>query len=54
MTSNSNLTFFDKYVKELQSSKQRIELIEYFRSKLNYNVFLFLQETHSAMKNENT
>ena len=38
----------------LQSYKERIKLTEYFKSKLNHNEFLFLQETHSTIKNENT
>ena len=54
MTSSNNLTFLTNNVKGLQSSKKRIKLIEYFRSKLKYNGFLFLQETHSAMKSEDT
>ena len=54
MASSNNLTFLTNNVKELQSSKKRIKLIEYFRSKLKYNGFLFLQETHSTIKNENT
>ena len=54
MTMNNNLNFLTNNVKGLQSSKKRIKLIEYFKSKLNHNGFLFLQETHSAIKNENT
>ena len=45
MTSSNNLTFLTNNVKALQSSKKRIKLIGYFRSKLNHNGFLFLQET---------
>ena len=40
------MTFLTNNVKELQPSKKRIKLIEYFKSKLNHNGFLFLQETH--------
>ena len=54
MTSSNNLTLLTNNVKGLQSSKKRIKLIEYFRSKLNHNGFLFLQETHPTIKNENT
>ena len=50
MTGSNNLTFLTNNVKGLQSSKKRIKLIEYFKSKLNHNGFLFLQETHSTMK----
>ena len=44
--SSNNLTFLTNNVKGLQPSKKRIKLIEYFKSKLNHNGFLFLQETH--------
>ena len=54
MTSRNNLTLLTNNVKGLQSSKKRIKLIKYFRSKLNHNGFLFLQETHSTIKNENS
>ena len=54
MTSSNNLTFLINNVKGLQSSRKRTKLIEYFRSKLNHNGFLFLQETHPTIKNENT
>ena len=54
MTSSNNLTFLTNNVKRLQSSQKRLKLIEYFKSKLNHNGFLFLLETHSAIKNENT
>ena len=48
------LTFLTNNAKRLKSSKKRIKLIEYFESKLNRNGFLFLQETHLSIKNENT
>ena len=54
MTSSNNLTFLTNNVEELQSSKNIIKLIEYFKSKLNHIGFLLLQETHSTIKNENT
>ena len=50
MTSSNNLTFLTSNVNGLQLSKKRIKLIEYFKSKLNHNGFLFLQETHSTMR----
>ena len=37
MTSGDNMTLLTNNVKGLQSSKKRIKLIEYFRSKLNHN-----------------
>ena len=54
MISSNSLTFLTNNVKGLQSSKRRIKLIEYFKSKLNHNEFLSLQETHSTIKNQNT
>ena len=54
MASSNNLTFLTNNVKGLHSSKKRIKLIECFKSKLNHNRFLFLQETFSTIKNENT
>ena len=54
MTGSNNINFLANNIKGLQSSKKRIELIEYFRSKLNHKRFIFLQETHSTIKNENT
>ena len=54
MTSSNNLTFLTNNIQGLQSSKERVKLIEYVRSKLNHNGFLFLQKTHSTIKNEYT
>ena len=36
MTSINNLTFLTNNVKGFQSSKKRMKLIEYFKSKLNH------------------
>ena len=44
MTSSSNLTFLTNNVKGLQSSKKRIKLIKYFKSKLKHNEFLFYKK----------
>ena len=41
-------------LRDYSHPKKRITLIEYFKSKLNHNEFLFLQETNSTIKNENT
>ena len=55
MISSNNLTLLlTNNVKGLQSSKKRTKLIKYFRSKLNHNGLLLLQETHSTIKNENS
>ena len=44
MTSSNNLTFLTSNVNGLQLSKKRIKLIEYFKSKLNHNGFLFYKK----------
>ena len=36
----------------IQTTKKRLKLIEYFKSNLNSEGFLFLQETHSTLKDE--
>ena len=53
MASNYNLSFLANNVKGLQSSKKRIKLIEYFKSKVNHNGYLFLKKTDSTINNEN-
>ena len=52
MMSNSDLNFFSNIVTGMQPSKKRIGLTEEFKSKFNHNGFLFIQETHSSIKNE--
>ena len=39
-------------VKEIQSSKKRLKLIQYFKNKIGYTWVLFLQETNSNSKTE--
>ena len=53
MMSNSDLTFLINNISEIQSSKKRIRITECFKSKFNHDGVLFLQETHSSIKNEN-
>ena len=43
-----NLNFISNNVKRLKSSKKRIKLFEYFKSKLAPSGVLFAQETHST------
>ena len=43
---------FQNNVNGIQSTKKRLKLIEYFKSNLNSEGFLFLQETHSTLKDE--
>ena len=50
MASSNNLTFLTNNVKGLQSSKKRIKLIDYFRSKLNHNGFFFYKK-HTQLLN---
>ena len=47
--SNSNLT---SKIRGLLSSKKRISLIKYFKSKFNSKGVLFSEITHSIIKNE--
>ena len=49
MTSSNNLTFLTSDVKGLQSSKKRIKLIEYFKSKLNHIDLLFFYKKHTQL-----
>ena len=45
---NNVLNFLSNNVNELQSSKKRIKMFEYFREKTSNNGIIFLQETHSS------
>ena len=47
-----NFNFLTNNVKGLQSSKKRIKMFEYFKSKMVPHGILFLQETHSSIDNE--
>ena len=48
----NTLKFISNNVNGIQSIKKRLKLIEYFKSNLNSEGFLLLQETHSALKDE--
>ena len=47
-----NFNFISNNVKGLKSTKKRIKLFEYFKSKLAPSGVLFAQETHSIMEIE--
>ena len=44
------LQFISNNFKGLQKCLKRIKIFEYFKTNLGSKRFLFLQETHSAMK----
>ena len=48
----TNFDFISNNVKGLKSSKKRIKLFEYFKSKLAPSGVLFAQETHSTKEIE--
>ena len=50
---NSKVCFITNNIKDLQSSKKRLKLIECLENKLESNGVLFLQETHSISDDEN-
>ena len=50
----SNVCFIKNNVKGLQSTKKRLEFIEYLKDKLKSNGVIFLQETHSVSDDEST
>ena len=48
MFPNISLSFITNNVKEIQSYKKRLKLIQYFKEKIGSTGVLFLQETHSS------
>ena len=50
MTSSNNLTLLTNNIKGLESSKKRIKLIEYFRSKLHHSGFPFNKKHTQLLK----
>ena len=46
------ITFISKNVKGIQTSKKRMKLFEYLKSYVTTNGFVFLQETHSSIRDE--
>ena len=51
MSSNQISTILSN-VNEIQSTKKRLKMIQYFKNKLLSQGILFLQETHSTDSNE--
>ena len=49
---NSNYNFISNNVKGINASEKRLKLFEYLKNNINNNGFLFLQETHSSLKEE--
>ena len=47
MRSATNSNFIPNNVKGIQASKKRIKLFEYLKQNINFNGFIFFQETHS-------
>ena len=48
-----NFRFFTNNVKGLQSSKKRVNMFEHFKYKTDRRGILFLQQTHSSIKQWN-
>ena len=47
---NINVSFISNNVKEIQTSKKRLKLIQYFKDKIGSTGVLFLQEIHCSSK----
>ena len=47
------ITFISNNVKGIQTSQKRIKLFKYLKSYVATNRFVFLQETHSSIRDEN-
>ena len=52
MLLNNSLSFITNNMKEMQSSKKRLKLTQYFKDKIGSTGALFLQETCSDSKVE--
>ena len=48
----NNSSFISSSVKELQAISKRIKIFEYLKNYVTSNGFIFLQETHSSVKDE--
>ena len=49
---NSNYNFISNNVKGIKASEKCLKLFEYLRNKINNNGFVFSQETHLSLKDE--
>ena len=52
LSNTSDFNFLSNNIKELQSSKKRLKLFQYFKNKISPNYILFLQETHPSKVTE--
>ena len=52
MSNVTNYNFISNNVKRIQASKKRLELFEYLKQNINFNVFTLFQETHSSVNEE--
>lgn len=52
MRNQLNLNFFINDVKELQSNKTRLRLLNFLKNKVGPKGIFFLQETHSSVEIE--
>ena len=52
MRSATNSNFIPNNVKGIQASKKRIKLFEYLKQNINFNGFIFFQETHSSLNDK--
>ena len=48
----NNLSFISNNVKGIQAISKRTEIFEYLKNYVTSNGFIFLQETHSSVKDE--
>ena len=48
----NNVSFISSNVKGLQAISKRIKIFEYLKNYVTSNGFIFLQETHSSVKDE--
>ena len=48
----NNLSFISNNVKGIQAVSKRIKIFEYLKIYVTSNSFIFLQETHSSVKDE--
>ena len=49
---NNEITFISNNVKGIQNLVKRIKLFRFLKCYVTANGFIFLQETHSCIKNE--
>ena len=52
MSNATNYNFISNNVKGIQVSKKRLELFEYLKQNISFNVFILFQETHSSVNGE--